>query len=166
MVKADGSNMKQLKAASSDNRSFNPVFAPLRAGGYFWLVFVSRRDYGNTLVNANRQQLWITAVDDPPTSDDPSHPPFYMRGQEGCGKSENAYYALDPCKEMGDSCLTGVDCCTGQCLKSASGEYACGEAPEPGGCSQDGNACAADVDCCGSPKTTCVDGFCQPPILK
>lgn len=166
IVAPDGTGLKKLAIASSDDRSFNPVFAPLRAGGYFWLVFITRRDYGNTLVGANRQQLWITAVDDPPTADDPSHPPFYMRGQENCGKSENAYYALDPCKEIGQDCTSGIDCCNGQCIKDpTTGKYVCGEPPPPGECVQDGNACETKADCC-NPAADCVDGFCQPPIPK
>jgi hypothetical protein len=155
---------KKLAIASSDNKSFNPVFAPLRAGGYSWIVFITRRDYGNRLVGTNRQQLWITAIDDPPTSADPSHPPFYMRGQEDCAKSENAYYALDPCKMKGQSCESGVDCCSGQCVK-INGMYVCGD-PPMGGCSADGNACKTDLDCCNAPNSKCVDGFCQPPIPK
>ena len=167
MVRPDGQELKQLTIAGSDNRSFNPVFAPLRAGGHFWLVFVSRRDYGNTLVNANRQQLWITAIDDPPTgAADPSHPPFYLRGQENCAKSENAYYALDPCKEIGEGCLSGIDCCNGQCIKDQStGLYVCGEPPPPGVCSENGNSCATTSDCC-DPSASCVDGFCAPPVPR
>jgi len=164
LVGTDGSNNILLNNASNDNRSFNPVFAPLRAGGYYWLVFISRRDYGNQLVGANRQQLWITAVDDPPQPGvDPSHPPFYVRGQENCGKSENAYYALDPCKALGADCTSGVDCCNGQCVKDPqSGNFVCGT-PNPGMCSEDGNACVTTADCC-NPMSTCVDGFCEPPV--
>jgi len=159
-----GQNVKQLTTASSDNRSFNPVFAPLRAGGYFWLVYISRRDYGNRLVGANRQQLWITAIDDPPTAADPSHPPFYVRGQEDCGKSENAYMALEPCKELGEECTSGVDCCGGTCIKDPNTMlYVCGT---PGECAQDGNACEVAADCCNAPTSQCVDGYCAPPIPR
>jgi hypothetical protein len=166
LVKPDGSDAKKLGLASSDNKSFNPVFAPQRAGGYYWLVFVSRRDYGNTLVGTNRQQLWMTAIDDPPTAGDPSHPPFYMRGQEGCGLSENAYMAKDPCKNEGEGCVTGADCCEGQCIKDpgGSGTYVCGKPPPPGTCSATGNACVTAADCC-NPGDKCIDGFCaiEPP---
>lgn len=168
---ANGASAKKLAIASSDNKSFNPVFAPLRAGGYFWILFVSRRDYGNRLIGANRQQLWITAVDDPPTSADPSHPPFYVRGQEDCALSENAYIELPPCKEVGQSCESGADCCNKQCVKDAqSGEYVCGEPPDPGECVQDGNGCETNADCCNfnsnnpSNSTQCIDGFCAPPV--
>ncbi len=167
----NGADVKKLAIASSDNKSFNPVFSPLRAGGYFWLVFVSRRDYGNRLIGSNRQQLWITAVDDPPTAADPSHPPFYVRGQEDCAKSENAYMALPPCKEVGASCESGSDCCNGQCIKDPqTGMYVCGDPPPPGTCSQDGNACTSNADCCNfdasnpSNSSQCVDGFCTPPV--
>ncbi|HEY0132486.1 MAG TPA: hypothetical protein VGB85_00365, partial [Nannocystis sp.] len=40
MVGVDGQNNRTLEIASSDNKSFNPTFAPLRAGGYFWVVFM------------------------------------------------------------------------------------------------------------------------------
>lgn len=165
LVGTDGSNPKLLNAASNDNASFNPVFAPQRAGGYYWLVFISRRDYGNSLVGANRQQLWMTAIDDPPTAADPSHPPFYMRGQEACGKSENAYMAKEPCKENGESCVTGADCCGGQCVNNGSGVYVCGEPPPPGTCSQIGNSCTTAADCCDA-GVQCLDGFCQFPVPK
>lgn len=159
-----GTNVKQLvEATRGDNQSFNPVFAPLRAGGYYWLVYISRRDYGNRLVGADRQQLWITAIDDPPTADDPSHPPFYLRGQEESGKSENAYFALEPCKEVGESCESGVDCCTGTCLKDPNTDvYTCAT---PQDCSLDGNACKTADDCC-NPASLCIDGFCAPDVPR
>jgi len=166
---ANGLNVKKLAIASSDNKSFNPVFSPLRAGGFYWLVFVSRRDYGNHLIGSNRQQLWITAVDDPPTAADPSHPPFYVRGQEDCAKSENAYFALPPCKDKGAACTEGSDCCNGQCIKDPqTGMYTCGDPPPPGMCSQDGNSCQTSADCCNynpndSKGIQCIDNFCQYP---
>jgi hypothetical protein len=168
-VKNDGTGSTELlRAEQGLNNSYNPVFAPLRAGGYFWLVFISRRDYGNhqALLNANRQQLWITAVEDPPNPNaDPSQPAFYMRGQEDCGKSENAYYALDPCKDLGADCTSGVDCCGGQCVKDPNTmNYVCGSPPPPGQCSQDGNSCKTKADCCNV-ESDCIDNFCQqaPP---
>jgi len=166
MTDVTGKTTKHLATASSDNKSFNPVFAPLRAGGYSWIVFITRRDYGNRLVGTNRQQLWITAIDDPPMAADPSHPPFYLRGQEDCAKSENAYYALDPCKKKGESCESGVDCCSGQCVKDPNTQkYVCGDPPN-GTCSGDGNACKVDTDCCDYPASKCTDGFCQKPAPK
>ena len=158
LVGVDGQNDRVLATASGDDRSYNPTFAPLRAGGYFWVVFMSKRDYGNTLVGTNRQQLWMTAITDPPTDfADPSNPAFYVRGQEDCAFSENAYFAPDPCKDDPNAgCESGIDCCSGHCIQM--GEIlACGE---KGLCSEAGNACETDADCC-DPESPCVDGYCQ-----
>jgi hypothetical protein len=160
MIGVDGQNPITLETASSDNKSFNPTFAPLRAGGYFWVVFMTRRDYGNTLVGANRQQLWMTAISDPPTAfPDPSNPPFYVRGQEDCALSENAYFAPDPCKDEPDAtCESGIDCCDGHCVFDENlNKKVCGEKGE---CSLGGNKCETADDCC-EPGTPCVDGYCE-----
>jgi hypothetical protein len=158
MTSVDGQHNIRLDVASGDNRSFNPTFAPLRAGGYYWVVFMSRRDYGNTLVGANRQQLWMTAITDPPESMlDPSNPAFYVRGQEDCALSENAYFAPDPCNDDPQAgCESGIDCCSGHCIQMGEVKQ-CGE---KGPCSEAGNACESDADCC-EPGTPCVDGYCQ-----
>ncbi|MBI4699972.1 MAG: hypothetical protein HY744_02205 [Deltaproteobacteria bacterium] len=168
LVSIDGANTAELiQAEQGDGKSFNPVFAPKSAGGYYWLVFISRRSYGNQLVNKNRQQLWITAIDDPPVAGDSSHPPFYVRGQLDCGKNENAYYALDPCKELGAPCTTGIECCNGQCVYDKNlDQYVCGEPPKPGECVLTGNACTEDAECCDYSEVLCIQGFCQKPAPK
>ncbi|HRI67672.1 MAG TPA: hypothetical protein PK156_25685, partial [Polyangium sp.] len=53
------------------NRQLNyqPTVNPIAVGGYFWVVFVSPRDYGNRMASAtnptyeNRKQLWVAAID-------------------------------------------------------------------------------------------------------
>jgi hypothetical protein len=163
-----GTSESEMVAASNDNQSFNPVFAPRSAGGYTWIVFISRRDYGNQLVNANRQQLWMTAVADNPTPGmDPSNPPFYLRGQQACGKSENAYYALDPCKADGETCEFGIECCNLSCLyDDVAGETVCKD-PDPNECIATGNGvCTTDADCCDVANgVICNAGICElaPP---
>jgi hypothetical protein len=163
----NGQNTKWLQALDpgNDNRAFNPGVAPRKAGGFSWVVFISRRNYGNQLVNMNRQQLWMAAVDDPPNANDPSHPPFYLRGQEMCDLSENAYYAQEPCLEEGEPCEAGVECCEGNCIPDLSQQsptgFICGD-PDPNECVQTGNACENDADCCDYPEVICLDGFCEP----
>jgi hypothetical protein len=165
MTGIDGQNVVQLVNASSDNRSFNPVFAPKSAGGYTWLVFISKRDYGHKLVNSDRQQLWMVAIDDPPVpGKDPSHPPFYLRGQVPTQLSENAYYALDPCKKDGESCEHGIECCNKSCIyDEGQMKHICKPA-EGGECIPTGSGlCTSDTDCCDfKDDVVCLNGFCEP----
>ena len=162
MVDVDGQNPKQLLNAASSNHDFNPTFAPIRAGGYYWVAFMSRRDFGNRLVGADRQQIWVTAIKDPPEEGDPSQPAFYLRGQDENQRSENAFFAADACQEIPmASCETGIDCCGGHCIPDpATGDKTCGE---PGSCSLADNACETSSDCC-SDSAVCTDGFCQNVI--
>src|SRR5262249_33724365 len=54
--------------AGEEDRNYEPFALPVQTGGYFWIVFTSRRSYGNTYTGANvRKQLWIAAID-PKTS--------------------------------------------------------------------------------------------------
>ena len=62
---------------------------PISVGGYIWVVFVSPRDYGNKMLSAsnptyeNRKQLWVAAIDaNPQPGKDPSHPAFWLPGQD------------------------------------------------------------------------------------
>src|SRR5207248_4970385 len=45
--------------------NFEPTFAPVPSGGYFWLVFTSRRTCGNLLTGTKDavKQLWVAAID-------------------------------------------------------------------------------------------------------
>jgi hypothetical protein len=164
----NGGGLVQLSKASDDNHSFNPVFAPKSAGGYTWIVYISKRDYGHQLVSANRQQLWITALEDPPTpGQDPSSPPFYLRGQDNCELSENAYYALDPCKKDGEDCEHGIECCNKSCIYDEKlMKHVC-KPPEGGACIPTGSGtCDEDTDCCDfADGIVCINGFCEakPP---
>jgi len=51
-IRADGSGLVRLDNASggpSTTDNFQPRFSPFVQDGYFWLSFLSRRDYGNNL---------------------------------------------------------------------------------------------------------------------
>jgi hypothetical protein len=68
-----------------------PTMSPVGAGGYFWMFFTSRRNYGNLMVENDltqprTKQIWGIAIDiNPPAGADPSHPIFYLDGQETTG---------------------------------------------------------------------------------
>ena len=49
LAKADGDGYPFAAGMRDLSWNYEPSFAPVAAGGYFWAVFTSRRTYGNTL---------------------------------------------------------------------------------------------------------------------
>ena len=77
---------------------YEPTFAPRNSGGYAWVVFTSRRTYGNRSVGSKDEvkQLWMMAVDaNPQPGVDPSHLPFWMPGQDVTTLNMRGFWALD-----------------------------------------------------------------------
>lgn len=77
-----------------------PNFSPYDAGGYFWLVFYSFRDYGNAQAGTKgtfRRQLWVTAIDKAKLASgqgDPSSVPYWLPDQDHLTNNMSAYWAL------------------------------------------------------------------------
>ena len=150
--------------------SFEPTFAPVAAGGYFWLVFHSRRTFGNALTGPayvsegnGVKQLWIAAFDQAPKNNvDPSHAAFHLEGQDTTTENMRGYWALAPCKGDGQGCQSGTDCCGGYCTPTADAGLVCGSTPN--GCSQVGDKCTTAADCCGANSgVTCINSHCASP---
>ena len=174
MARSDGSTILPLTAANGKGSlpgvegqaSYQPTFLPVAVGGYFWLVIESERTYGNTLTDTNpgtrRKQLWVAAVDaNPADGVDPSHPAFWLPGQELTNQNMRGAWALDPCKPLGEECQAGFECCDGFCVYDETEmKYVCGESE---GCSPEGSACVDASDCC-DPNAECINGFCSNDI--
>ena len=159
-----------LFAAGARDHSYNyePTFAPVPSGGYFWTVFTSRRTYGNQSVGAKEvtKQLWVAAIDlNPTVGNDPSHPPFLLPGQDETSLNMRGFWALDPCKGDGQGCASGTECCGGFCDGSGTdGGLVCKSA---GTCSMDGDHCEATKDCCNADiGSTCINHVCAEPGPK
>ncbi|RYE91867.1 MAG: hypothetical protein EOO75_07955, partial [Myxococcales bacterium] len=155
--------------------NFEPTFAPLPAGGYFWAIFTSRRTYGNQLTGSplgggegqGVKQLWMAAIDLHPTpGQDPSHPAFLLQGQDLATLNMRAFWAFDPCKPDGAGCEFGSDCCNGSC-EPDNGTLVCKKSDTVPACVQTGNKCTKTSDCCGAASgSECINGFCSdPPII-
>lgn len=163
----DAANGAGAIDATQQHMSFEPTFSPVSSGGYFWLVFVSERTYGNILTDeaagTRRKQLWVTAIDANPTAgEDPSHPAFWLPGQDVNDHNMRGNWALSPCKGLGASCEAGYECCEGFCIyDEAAGGMVCGE---PQSCAQLEDACETDADCCEE-TAVCVGGFCSEPFI-
>ena len=111
------------------------------------------------------RQLWGAAIDisaDGTYTKDPSHPAFYVTGQELGTGNHRAFAALDPCRKDGDTCSSGIDCCGGFCYlndNEIDPKGTCG--PKMMMCSRQDERCSIASDCCGSDvPLTCIAGFC------
>jgi hypothetical protein len=140
-------------ASEETHHNYYPTVSPVASGGYFWVFFDSYRHYGN---NGLMRQLFGAAVDvrmDGTYKTDPSHPPFYVTGQELGTGNHRAFTALDPCHADGQSCTTGVDCCKGYCTNGT-----CGQPLQPR-CSNTDETCTSASQCCDKSES-CIGGFC------
>jgi len=175
LTSLDGATIIPLDAANTGtglytqtDANYEPTFMPVAVGGYFWLVFVTERVYGNTLTDTNEgtsgapgrhKQLWVTAIDAQPTAGkDPSHPAFWLPGQDTGDQNMRGEWALDPCKTTGQGCTGGYECCAGFCLSVDGGAPVCGT--PTAGCAGSGDACKVSSDCCDA-TASCVGGFCN-----
>ena len=155
--------------------AYEPTVSPIASGGYAWVVFVSRRLYGNVATidpwssdprsydhtkAATCKKLWVAALDLNPTpGKDPSHPAFYLPAQELSAGNSRGFWVVDPCKPDGKPCQGGDECCNGFCSKDpATGKLVCGKFGSK--CAKEYDKCKQSVDCCDYPKIICVNGYC------
>jgi hypothetical protein len=164
--------------------NYEPTVNPVTSGGYAWVVFTSRRLYGNIATinpyysdpryhdistSPTPKKLWVAAIDlNAKPGTDPSHPAFYLPGQELLAGNARGYWVVDPCKANGESCMTGDQCCGGYCRAGDGGALVCGSMGA--GCSQEYEKCTKTSDCCGSSSgIQCIDDVCStsaPPVPK
>jgi hypothetical protein len=156
--------------------NYEPTVNPVPSGGYAWVVFTSRRMYGNVATvnpywsdprnedlssTPTTKKLWVAAIDLNATpGKDPSHPAFYLPAQELLAGNARGFWVVDPCQKDGTSCITGDECCGGYCRNGEDGGLEC-TATQPS-CSQQYEKCTTTADCCGaSIGIQCIDGFCS-----
>jgi hypothetical protein len=168
----DGDDTHALDA----NYNYEPTVNPVSSGGYAWVVFTSRRMYGNVAtippfcsdprgvdlhVNVTPKKLWVAAIDlNAAPGTDPSHPAFYLPAQELLAGNARGFWVLDPCRSDDASCATGDQCCNGFCEPNgAGGALVCSTRPPNYVCSGLQEACSVDGDCCDT-TASCVGGFC------
>lgn len=162
--------------------TYEPTVLPIAVGGRAWVVFTSRRAYGNQLTmppwrswppdydttdlaQATTKKLWVAAFDlgSAPNAD-PSHPAFYLPAQEILAGNSRGFWVLDPCKSDGNSCDTGDQCCNGYCEPSADGGgNVCSNAPPNATCSKPQEKCDTASNCC-DPSNQCINGFCAQSV--
>lgn len=180
-------------AAEEAHLNYEPSVLPVPVGGYYWVLFTSRRTYGNTIAPGGsvargddiwgipqppdeespspRKKIWIAAIDlEHQDAADPSHPAFYLPGQELESGNMRAFAALAPCKKKGKSCESAAECCDGFCRETSrndAGEPVLSCTPPPdNSCSNIDEACKKASDCCSS-KARCINLRCAmpPPVV-
>lgn len=148
---ATGAPRVRLDRANPEQRSYLPTFNPKVEGGYLWIAFVSRRDYGHITRGLERPQIWVAAIDadaDLATSlRDPSHPPFWLPGQDSSTDNLTSFFAPKPCSPSGGTCESDGACCDGLLCRPAEGDaWQC--VPPEEACLLTGDACTSDAECC------------------
>lgn len=174
---ADGAEVGTINPDHADDVSLNyePTVAPLGQGGYAWVVFTSRRRYGNVaelppfcsdprgvdlIQHITTKKLWVAAIDlNAAPGTDASHPAFYLPGQELLAGNARGFWVFDPCKSDGNSCETGDECCGGYCQKGSNEFPVCSNTPPVSQCSATQEHCTIDTDCC-STGDICINSFC------
>jgi hypothetical protein len=163
------STLDSLNAAKSGltaAKNFKPTVMPRPIGGYFWVMFSSNRTYGNTTVSGLK--IWVAAFDlDHVGKQDASHPAFFLPGQAMNSLSLGPYVALEPCRALGATCESGVDCCDGFCRetsRAADGTpvLQC-VPPPPASCSQVDEFCVTPADCCDQTNLCILNRCALPP---
>jgi hypothetical protein len=175
---ADGSQVGNMDPSHSMDTDYNyeATVNPIATGGYAWVVFTSRRMYGNEatippycsdprgvdlIQNITTKKLWVAAIDlNAAPGTDASHPAFYLPAQELLAGNARGFWVLDPCKADGSSCESGDQCCNGYCEPNGSGgALICSSTPPNNQCSGTQEKCASVADCCDQTES-CVNGFC------
>ncbi len=173
-------------SAQDATLNYEPTMGPIAGGGYAWVVFTSRRMYGNVAQLApwtsdprnyawkdagqiTDKKLWVAAVNLNATpGTDPSYPAFYLPAQELHAGNSRGYWSMQACQMDGAGCSTGTQCCGGYCQMEGSSTDAglvCTSRVPP--CSAQAEKCTTTADCCGSAAgVTCINSVCtldQPP---
>lgn len=144
----NGVSRVPLSRANPGQDSYFPSFNPKSEGGYYWLAFYSRRDYGHVLRGLQRPQIWVAAVDinADASASDPSHPAFWLPGQNVETDNLSSFFAPRPCAESGGACDSDAACCGQLLCRPEGGSFSC--VPPDDACTLNGDSCSTDADCC------------------
>lgn len=167
IMRRDGTDVRELaKANGGLSLSFEPRFSPFDSGGYYWLAFLSRRNYGNAQAGTqgtNREQIWVTAIKkNPMPGEDPSEVGYWLPGQSAQSRNISAYWAARACRSTGATCSVNSECCTNECRPPSGGGPSVCSPPPANMCRVQGQSCSMTTDCCA--MLTCTNNVCSGEI--
>lgn len=167
-VAADGVRWGGHTTGSEVVYNYEPTANPEVAAGYRWIVFTSRRLYGNVAqiqpyysdprfrdiaTEPTTKKLWVSAIKlNPAPGEDPSSPAFYLPGQELLAGNARGFWVKNACvaplatRTTANVCDTDLDCCGAPATSFCSlDESTVGTASVKRHClSKVANACIAD----------------------
>lgn len=162
LISASGGKPTRLDHANSGPDgiySYWPTFSPFvtetldRKGKYFWLAYFSHKPYAGKTIG----QLWVTAIDtQPQPGKDPSHPPYWLPGQDGKTHNAAAFWTAQACRRNGENCTSASECCSEICTGTPG---KCGP-PDISSCRKNGETCGGASDCCND--LSCIGNTCVP----
>lgn len=159
--------LTKANGAGAGNDNFQPRFSPFVADGYYWMSFLTRRDYGNDKVGTKGkgiQQIWVSAVQvNAPAGQDPSEVGYWLPGQDTTSRNIAAYWAPLACRKQNEPCAVGSECCSNVCAPNGMGSLVCSP-PPPDRCRVSGESCSATSDCCPNKGLVCKANICQVDI--
>lgn len=168
LVAPAGGTPTRLTRASADEAeddAYFPNFSPFVQGGHYWLVYFSRRAYGNAQAGTRgtgRRQLWVTAISTTAAAGaDPSNVPYWLPGQDVASDNVSGFWAPQPCRPRGAGCSVSSECCAGTCGPDSTGALVCNPPPPEAPCRMEGERCGAGSDCCAG--LSCAANVCLRP---
>ncbi len=153
--------------------NYEPTVLPQTIGGYSWVLFTSRRAYGNVAtinpyasdprfdnisIDPTTKKLWVSAMSTGAAGGtDPSAPAFYLPGQELIAGNSRAIFALEACHPAAvgaptaaNLCDSDLDCC------NAPGTAACVLDPPPLGSPPVKHCVSAAAGSCRAVGASCL----------
>jgi hypothetical protein len=192
ITQADVCSNTGIATGVTDNRlNYLPTFNPTEVGGFAWVVFTSRRMYGNIAYDdpwdaisdscdsdtPPTKKLWVAAINTSFTpGTDPSYPAFYLPGQELTAGNSDGYWVNSPCANLNAPCVSNDDCClatgaspTRECKVTSTAMVPPTRLCQNiSACSATGGACATTADCCAGLTCPAGGGVCiavpPPPV--
>jgi hypothetical protein len=177
--------------AGDNELNYEPTVNPQITGGYAWVVFTSRREYGNVATvnpfwsdpryqdisaKPTTKKLWVAAINPSAApGTDASYPAFYLPGQELLAGNSRGYWVLQQCEKAGpptaaNLCTSNLDCCPASsptappvvcALDAPPATTAHCSSSPTTSCSADGASCSTSSQCCNFPSSVCAQNVCK-----
>ena len=171
LANLDGDGYPFAAGARDLHLNFEPTFAPVAAGGYFWVVYLSRRTYGDILTGASpiiREAALGRGHRPEPDRRARPQPPRLLASRTGRDLAQPPrLLGAQPVRGRRDLVHDGHRLLRGYCNPGGGEAGAATCSSTSPGCSMEGNKCTTTADCCDAASgVTCINKVCSAPTPK